>query len=1039
MTLDEVLALEFEQKSIRKIDMFLSTQPQTSYEYIKALSFKCLILHSLEKDKDALKYLLVQTQFIPNLDNKSIVVLCDALIDIFIDIKNVEQAIKYIEIKKDHLPTIDSEKYIYDMIRYNRMCGNDKELKRCIVEYLGEDIPDDKRIEVLEILLNIEYDEHDYDAFDMTYKKLEGYYLNNFLFDKLSDIKLKRSANMYNQHEYERLEQYINTFISDDTSVIDLKIMGAKYLLEIYLLKGENRRAMILESEYHEKYVLASLEVQLSFVESALKVSEAINNRFNIDEFEAKQEELEQLIYEQKRALKKAHKKVLKLEIEEEEGEKIINEKLVIKHEPRKEKFIETPSMDEEPSIIEISENYKSIENVLATFTTRENVKFREIFRNYGIEIEKRFLPCEIVIAMKNSPDGYHYKKERVYEKTFTDAYLDGTALNELLQNSRKLFLIDLANSIFDKNPITNLTYDFNEFKALIGFEILRNDEKIAAITYVFKDNKFEDKLIYETLKVLTSMLAIQLNKSLDYIDADRFTRAKNYLYENQSNGIKIEIDNQIDLNDKAIEITGAKHKKILSKDYLSLIDSKDAKIYRDTYREIYNRRCDEASIYYHINDKYIFEEIHVERSPITKIYSVISDKSDEEKLNKSLMDKINYEPSTHLKTKELLFTDISKIISSKKFALAMISVKNYKIFRDIYGYEFSSDLTKLIGRCINKFETEDISSYHLEDDQYVILFKSINDLRSVKSKVSKYLHELKESLEGFNYRLKLELKAGIFRYTKAMRILDIKKILSFASEGLIDAYESDDDICVYDQNSYAERFKESQILLHVSEAIDDRSIQVNYKQVVNFNNNEIPYYIARLNMAKFDIDEKYFDSVISKREITETMDKYLIKECFHEIKTFHDDTKMYYKLIIPIHRQTLVDRMFILYLDRYLKFFKIPSEILMFDIIDDTESSITQVKKQLLDRNIKLASRGFDFVIRNDFNTYICDVKKYNITVIDAIKKATSELRIEFIISGVTNKEEMKSIAELGIDKICDEIDLFSIGDILKIFHSNE
>ena len=77
-----------DEKSIRKIDMFLSNQPQTSYEYIKALSFKCLILHSLERDKDALKYLLVQTQLIPNLENKSIVVLCDALIDIFIDIKN---------------------------------------------------------------------------------------------------------------------------------------------------------------------------------------------------------------------------------------------------------------------------------------------------------------------------------------------------------------------------------------------------------------------------------------------------------------------------------------------------------------------------------------------------------------------------------------------------------------------------------------------------------------------------------------------------------------------------------------------------------------------------------------------------------------------------------------------------------------------------------------------------------------------------------------------------------------------------------------
>lgn len=1036
MTLDEVLVLEKEQKSIKKIDLFLSQNSQTSYEYIKALSYKCLILHSLEKDKDALRYLLISTQLIPNLEKKSIVVLCDALIDIFIDIKNVEQAIKYIEIKRDNLPTIDNDKYLYDMIRYSEMVGNKIELKRYISEYLSEDISDDSRMEILEKLIKLQYIDHDYNSFDITYKKLEGYYVKNFLFDKWSALKEKRSYNLYSQHKYDELEEYIKTYISNDTSSNDLKILGAKYLLEIYLNKGETRRAMILESEYHEKYTSASLDVQLEFVLTAKKVAETIHNRFNIDEYELKEEELTNKINEEKRALRKAKKKTIDLTIVEEEPE--IKETLVIKHEPvREEMFKESPTMMVEPTLIEVSSNYQSIEAILSTLSTRENVKFREIFRNFGIEIEKKFAHCEIVIALKNYEIGYHYKKERVYEKIFDDTILKGTALEELLNNSKKLYLVEVSNSLFDINPITKQKYDPKLFKTLIGFEFVRNDIKIGAITYVFDTYDFEDKLIYESLRMLSSMLQVQLNKSLDQYDEDGITRAKNFIYDNQSNGIKLESDHYIELNERAKLMLNLKNNKIDSKEYLSMIDARDASNYKMFFDDIYNHKSNEGTIYYHINGKYIKEEVFTERLSVLKIYSVLTDKTQDEEYENKLLDKIYYDEDTNIKTKSLLFNDISKIIESKKFGLAIISIKNYSMFRDIYGYDFVLDLQKIIGRVIKTFEEQNISCYHLDDDRYVVLFKDMNDLRSIKSHVSKYLSVLKENLEGFNYRLKLNLKAGIFRYTKAMRILDIKKVLSFASEGLIDAYEDDEDICVYNPESVAQRFKENQILLHVSEAIDDRSIQVNYKQVISNKDSSVSYYMARLNMQRFDIDEDYFDTVISKREITETMDRYLIKEALNEIKTFHDDTKVYYKLIIPIHRSTLTSRMFIPYLDRYLKFYKVPSSIIIFDVIDDNNKSIEIIKKALVDRDIKIATHSFDLAITANIDIYLCDVNKYDNLALRALKLSADSLNIEMVAFGITNKSRMKEVENVGIDYFVDEVDLFVLAELIKNYHN--
>ena len=117
MTLDEVLSLEADKKSIKKIDMFLRDKDETSYEYARAIAYKALILHDSDKDKDALRILLSLTPYFNNYDNDSVVALCDTLIDIFLSLDNNDQALKYIDIKNDHLKTIDKDQYLYDMIR----------------------------------------------------------------------------------------------------------------------------------------------------------------------------------------------------------------------------------------------------------------------------------------------------------------------------------------------------------------------------------------------------------------------------------------------------------------------------------------------------------------------------------------------------------------------------------------------------------------------------------------------------------------------------------------------------------------------------------------------------------------------------------------------------------------------------------------------------------------------------------------------------------------------------------------------------------
>ena len=82
MTLNEVLELEKKQASIQKINLFLSSQEKNSDDYVKALSFKAIILAALNKIDEALKLLY---EYLPDIKEMSIdgkIALLDGIIKI---------------------------------------------------------------------------------------------------------------------------------------------------------------------------------------------------------------------------------------------------------------------------------------------------------------------------------------------------------------------------------------------------------------------------------------------------------------------------------------------------------------------------------------------------------------------------------------------------------------------------------------------------------------------------------------------------------------------------------------------------------------------------------------------------------------------------------------------------------------------------------------------------------------------------------------------------------------------------------------------
>ena len=87
MLLKEVLKLDKTNSSIKKIDFFIGLQTKYSYEHLKALSYKALILHHLGKNNDALKILYEVVPSFNSIILDGIIVICDGIIDLCIDLK----------------------------------------------------------------------------------------------------------------------------------------------------------------------------------------------------------------------------------------------------------------------------------------------------------------------------------------------------------------------------------------------------------------------------------------------------------------------------------------------------------------------------------------------------------------------------------------------------------------------------------------------------------------------------------------------------------------------------------------------------------------------------------------------------------------------------------------------------------------------------------------------------------------------------------------------------------------------------------------
>ncbi len=312
--------------------------------------------------------------------------------------------------------------------------------------------------------------------------------------------------------------------------------------------------------------------------------------------------------------------------------------------------------------------------------------------------------------------------------------------------------------------------------------------------------------------------------------------------------------------------------------------------------------------------------------------------------------------------------------------------------------------------------------------DKLIVLIKNVNDKRALKQIINKLDNYLVEKLSSINTRLIPRFTYGTYRSlvdTKEQSLSKIIEILSDSLENADDFYDSN--IGFYDIDLYKNRFLREQLVTYISEAIDQKNINVLFSQCVNIKENLIEYYEAKLNINKYKVENELLEEVIKRKNLTTRLEQYLIQRAFHEMNLIYEKTGFSINIVLNIDEYSLIKTSFINYLESQINQFKIDRRRVIL--------KISKVYDQAVENISFLISEGYQIAL-NDINdlslikpnyfllNQFKELNQFNDEYVKSICNVLTNLNVKFVLSNTLRNNQ--------IEHYKDHVNYF-IGDVYK------
>lgn len=1021
-SVSDLLKLDNTKESLKKVDEYIKDTVKNSDEYVYLVSKRGLILHSLKRTEEAYQELIGLTSNIRQMTKEAIIALADALIIISLDIKRFDQALKFINLKKDFLPVSKRNLYIRDMIEYYLASLDTKSAKDMLFDYLKDDISKEEEAWARGRLASILFDEKSYDEYLKQYDFLKDYYERNMNEIELNQLEFNRLYIMYKKENYVGAVKLANDLlgiVNQNDQKLILKI--SNIAIKSYMKLQDFRKSAIFESNYEEFANVENGTEALEFCYSAKELYTKLNSNVSVRDYENRIKEIEYHLHgttKKKEETKEKEKDYSNLVIPEVKIEKKVEEKkttlrelnpIIINEEDKTVVKKKTVTYKNE----EISEFYSKLIDVIDKINQIDiTYKFREIFRLSMIELKKVIDFDEAyILYYKKQYKGFHYKVERVYDKKLEEYDLYNTILFKALNEETELFF-DLDNKKYNTNIVTK-----EEYKDIyaIAIPFKSNVGTFGAIQFTSKNDFLKNPFTYEALHLVSSLLSSRLNLKFKLNEFKEQEEKLYFLTTNMSLGIKEEMDDYIHLNEKAQEILNM-IPDITTSDYYIHLSAYDLNEYKNVKEKVLKTEKDDLIEYeFNIDDKKI--KIKERLYPLISndnyhIISLIEDITEDESIKEDLKTLAFKNPVTNLDTEVKLMVDLNEEYNNHHLGLAVIRCLDFDLYQTLYGQNLVRQLMKLIGIKITTAIEIDFSLklYHLGENKYAILFTKTSDKRLIQSKLNQILTTVSKEIFKKNNRFNLSFEVGCYRLGKNNDVDSLDKIIDNAFDALDDTKAIISDylaIAFYDTEASKIRFKENVLITNISEAIDHNKLTTTYKQVINLEKNNAYGFKADINLDSFSgniiENERIIHELIEKKGMSKKVIQYQIKRLFHEMKQTKEELSQYFRIFFTLEDDVL-DPSLIELIKNQFNLYKINPEKIVFVFT----SANNNYAKYLKGMKFKIASFDIYDLYRNNIDYFIYDIDTIERDKIDEIISITNEKNVEIILNGINSKEDL-------------------------------
>ncbi|MFA5560598.1 MAG: EAL domain-containing protein [Acholeplasmataceae bacterium] len=977
MRLDDCLKLPKESHSLAIIKEFLE-KPLSHHDYQAAFSryFEIAIhlkLYALvfEEGNNVLKELSNQ-QDTPYYEK-----ILKHLIDASIELKHFDLARDLIHKRRQTLTVMNQYLSILDEIKFKQAIGED--FFDLLLKIKQDTVPTAVRIYCLEELFKLYYNNNEFENALSTVNELYGFDLKNKYLGYELKLLLKSGQDQLAQAK--ALDA-----LTEDKKNVD----AALVLIEIYLKNSDFQKAETLEADF---------EAEIDLLPEAERIY-AYN--LIMDVYDQTQNKLSYSMYQKKL-------KALTRQIDKKDKDKTVvdkDDKDVIIIEKASPKNIVYKRFSEH---LDLATDW-----LLFSHLIDDQLPLREYLRTLFMNIDNQLPIKEYVLYLDNeSPNLFHYKKERLYDKTILPHLIEHTLIEKLLRSGE-----DLAESTttlkWTKNVITQ-----KEYEGDIGFIYAFSLADRGVIEIRMSEQMKDPGIYYDLLKLLSTIIHAHL------IDEDRFKKYKkqNSFYKKQLNSplmaIRILNNYSQTYNEKAQEllsISEHEHLEIFLKD----VSYDSIHQYKEIIAKLLQAPNRKAELLYNYQNKSILEKfVSFKQDDEVFIMSTFIDQTKEVEKMKELVEKATLDLETGIENLHALSNDFQTLLTDKA---SLIAIEFNQQLKSIYAPDQFANYFKEFTQNAKK-HFDDGRIFRIDFYKLLVILP-YNDIRTVTKKLkdfTRYIRSYKSLIlpfETFNFKL------GVLRYPVVTVERNMDKLLRYLDVSIENAKkDKHSDYNFFVHRDYEDELFEQQVIDHLNLAIESKQLTLVFRQIIDLNKHRIWQYESDLFLPNLAIDSKYLFAIAKKRLRLVHLERFHIEHVCSFLNKLETETERLIRLTIPVSKETFLDPTFNSFLVSTLKNYGIPPEFIRLKCEMDTR--ITQYIPQiheLAQHGISLDTTEVEMAISYPFHAVHLNFNKDDakwFSYIKMLKKMFDEMSIALVLRNVQTKEQKEKLELTGVTYI--------------------